>query len=157
VCCHITFWNINVRKQAINDILEGSVATYLSYGEVINSQIKKGLLLNLVVIFLKIGECLAKLQAIRWFSCISAPGYHTAKSRRKCRTQSTFLPVTMPNIHRFWKLFHWQTNNKLFLIYLLAIQPHLKYVTIVPYNLLLFTALVCDVAHFLTLMFHKVM
>jgi len=52
----------NVRKQAINDELQGSVATYLRCGGVVNNQIKTGLLLSLSVIFL-IGEYLAKLQA----------------------------------------------------------------------------------------------
>ena len=36
-------------KQAINDKLQGSVATYLRCGEVVNNQIKKGLLLSLLV------------------------------------------------------------------------------------------------------------
>ena len=40
-------------KQTINDKLQGSVATYLRYGEVFNKQIKKGLLLSLWVIFFK--------------------------------------------------------------------------------------------------------
>jgi len=38
-------------KQAINDKLEGSVATYLRCGEVLNNQVKKGLLLSLSVKF----------------------------------------------------------------------------------------------------------
>ena len=36
-------------KQAINDILQGSVAAYLGCGGVVNNQIKKGLLLSLTV------------------------------------------------------------------------------------------------------------
>jgi len=50
-------------KQAIYDKLQGSIATYLRCGGVVN-QIKKGLLLSMWVkkIF-KIGEYLAKLQA----------------------------------------------------------------------------------------------
>ena len=28
ICCYTTLWNINVGKQAINDKLQGSVATY---------------------------------------------------------------------------------------------------------------------------------
>ena len=39
-------------KQAINDKLQGSVATYLRGGGVVNSQIKKGLLLSLSEFFL---------------------------------------------------------------------------------------------------------
>ena len=40
----------NARKP-INDKLQGSVATYLRCGEVVNNQIKKGLLLSLSVNF----------------------------------------------------------------------------------------------------------
>jgi len=40
-------------KQAINDKLQGSVATYLRCGGVVNNQIKKGILLSLRVIFFK--------------------------------------------------------------------------------------------------------
>jgi len=42
-------WNINVRKQAINDKLKGSVATYLGCDGVVNNQLKKGFLLSLPV------------------------------------------------------------------------------------------------------------
>ena len=38
-------------KQAINDKLQGSVAAYLRCSDVVNNQIKKGLLLSLWVIF----------------------------------------------------------------------------------------------------------
>ena len=38
-------------KQAIDDKLQGSVATYLRCGGVVNNQIKKGLLLRLRVQF----------------------------------------------------------------------------------------------------------
>jgi len=40
-------WNINVSKTSHNDKLQGSVATYLRCGGVVNNQIKKGLLLSL--------------------------------------------------------------------------------------------------------------
>jgi len=40
-------------KQAINDKLQGSVATYLKCNGVVNNQIKKGLLLSHWVIFFK--------------------------------------------------------------------------------------------------------
>ena len=38
-------------KQAFNDILQGSVATYLRYGGIVNNQIKKSLLLSMRVNF----------------------------------------------------------------------------------------------------------
>jgi len=34
-------WNIKVGKQAINDNLQGCVATYLRCGGILNNQIKK--------------------------------------------------------------------------------------------------------------------
>jgi len=37
---------INVTKHATNDKLQGSAATYLRWGGVVNKQIKKGLLLS---------------------------------------------------------------------------------------------------------------
>jgi len=46
---YVTLWNINVTKQANNDKLQGSVATYLKCGGVVNNQIKKGLLLSVWV------------------------------------------------------------------------------------------------------------
>ena len=52
-CCHTTVWNINARKQAINDKFQGGTATYLRCGGVVNNQIKKGLLLRLPVNFFK--------------------------------------------------------------------------------------------------------
>jgi len=78
-------------KQAINDKLQGSVATYLRCGGVVDNQIKKGSVLTVWVNFLKIGEYLAKLQARAWLShALCAPGQHTAKRRRKCTRQSRF-------------------------------------------------------------------
>jgi len=51
-------------KQAFNDKLQRSVATYLRCGGVVNNQIKKGLLQSVrVKNNFKIGEYLAKLQA----------------------------------------------------------------------------------------------
>ena len=42
-------WNINVRKEAINDKWQGTVVTYSRCGGIVNNQIKKGLLLSLPV------------------------------------------------------------------------------------------------------------
>jgi len=50
-------------KQAINNKLQGSVATYLRCGGVVNNKIKKGLLLSLSVKLFNIGNYFAKLQA----------------------------------------------------------------------------------------------
>ena len=47
MCCRTSLWNINVRKQEINDKLEGSVAAYLRCDGVVNNRIKNGLLLSL--------------------------------------------------------------------------------------------------------------
>jgi len=51
-------------KQATDDKLQGTVATRLRCGGVVNNQIEKGLLLSLrVKFFFLIGEYLAKLPA----------------------------------------------------------------------------------------------
>ena len=44
ICYYTILWNINVSKtiKAINDKLQGCVATHLRYGGVVNNQIKKG-------------------------------------------------------------------------------------------------------------------
>ena len=55
-------------KQAINDKVQGSVATYLRCSGVVNNQIMKGLLLSLLVIFFKF----LRLLAVCW------PGAPTA-------------------------------------------------------------------------------
>ena len=50
-------------KQAINDKLQGSVATHLRCGGVVNNQTETGLLLSLSEKVFLIGEYLAKLLA----------------------------------------------------------------------------------------------
>jgi len=45
-------------KQAINDKLQGTVATYLTYGGVVNKQIEKGYLLSQRIF--EMGEYMAK-------------------------------------------------------------------------------------------------
>jgi len=70
----------NVRKQAINDTLQGNVVTHLRCGGIVNNQIKKGSLLSLPVKIFLIGEYLTKLQERRWLSrALCVPCYHTAK------------------------------------------------------------------------------
>jgi len=49
---------MNAGKQVINDKLQGSVATYLRCGGVVNNQIKEGLFLSLSVKTCLIGEYL---------------------------------------------------------------------------------------------------
>ena len=56
--------------QAINDKLQGSVATYLRCGGVVSNQIKKGI--GVWVTKIKIGGYLAKLQARAWLSYTDA-------------------------------------------------------------------------------------
>ena len=84
-------------KQAINDKLQDSVATYLRCGGVVSNHIKKGLLLSVQVKnFFEIDEYLAKLQARTWLShshALCTPGQHTAKRQRKCTRQLHVVPV----------------------------------------------------------------
>ena len=61
-------------KQAINDKLQGNVATYLRCGGDVNNQIKKGLYQSLRMNFV-IGEYLAKLQARTWLLRAPFPSF----------------------------------------------------------------------------------
>ena len=69
-------------KQAINDKLQGSVATYLRCGGVVTNQIKKGLLLSLWVKEIKIGDYLAKLQARTWLFRALPPSCSSVLAKR---------------------------------------------------------------------------
>jgi len=98
----VTLWNINFRKQAINGKLQPSVATYLSCGEVVDNQIKKGLLLSLLVIFKSVNiwrsyqqerGCL--VQFVRLASTL-------LKDDESDET-TIFVQLTLPNTHRFKK------------------------------------------------------
>jgi len=81
-------------KQAIDDKLQGSVATYLRYGGVVDKQIKKGLLLSLPADFFTSVNIWQSYKqehgCLVHFVCLQATIY-TAKRRRKCTAQSTFF------------------------------------------------------------------
>jgi len=125
-------------KQAINDKLLGSLATYLRRGVVVNKLIKKGLLLSLrVKLYFLIGEYLAKLQARAWLShrpTLCAPGQHTAKRRRNCTRQSRSC-LQLCRIFTDLKNSTYTLSNKPFITWLLTTPPHLKYVVTLPCNM----------------------
>jgi len=79
-------------KQAMNDKLQGSVATYSSCGGVVNNQKFERFIAECVSEKnFNIGEYLAKLQARACLShALCVPGQHTAKRRRKFTRQSRF-------------------------------------------------------------------
>jgi len=89
ICCHTTLWNTNARKQSINDKLQGTVVNYLRGGGIKN---------KIRWIF---GKVTSKKVVVSGILCAWQPHCQSAKRRRKFTTQSTFLPVTVPNIHRF--------------------------------------------------------
>ena len=55
-------------KQAINEKLQGSLATYLRCGGVVNNQIKKNIAESVSKKSFKIGDYLTELQARTWLS-----------------------------------------------------------------------------------------
>jgi len=63
MCFHTTLWNINVRKQAINEKLQGNVATHLRCGGVVNNQNKKGSVLSLSAKFFLNGWIFGKVKS----------------------------------------------------------------------------------------------
>jgi len=85
-----------------------------------------------------------------WSRALCAPGQNTAKRRsiKKVHETTTFLLGTLPNINRL-KIFTDRLSNKPFLIWLLTIPPHVKYVATLRCNLSL-------IACFLTLTFRRV-
>jgi len=108
ICCHTTLWNINVRKQEIDDKLQGSVATYLRCGGVVNKSI---------------AESVSEFFKNRWIGLfdkftsknvvVSCTFLQCAGQVRIVHETTTFLLVTLPNIHRFF--FTGKVNNKPFL------------------------------------------
>ena len=89
----ITLWNIDVRKQAINDKLQGSLATYLRCDGVVNNQINKDLLLSPSVkkIFTTVNIWQSYMQER---VCLM----HFVRLVKVHET-TIFLLVTLPNIH----------------------------------------------------------
>jgi len=125
-------------KQAINDKLLGSVATYFRCGGVVNNQNKKDLLMSLSEKMLKsvniwqsykllVGvEFNAPLDTIKVtsknviVSCTYSVFYQCISQVHKVQKTITFLLVTLLNIHQFKKNFTHRLGNKPFLIWLLT-------------------------------------
>jgi len=98
-------------KQAIYDKFQGSVATYLRWGGVVNNQINKGLLLSMrVKNNFKIGEYLAKFQAKTWLSVALVRLANTLLKDVESARNNHVLARNFPNIHRFKKI-HSQTEQ----------------------------------------------
>jgi len=81
-------------KQAINDKLQGSVATYLRCGEVFNNQIKKGLLLSLWTKFFKSVNIWQSYEQERDCLVHFARLANTLLNTKKLQETITFLVVT---------------------------------------------------------------
>ena len=88
-------------KQAINDKLQGNVATYLRRGGVVNNQIKKGLLLSRSVKYcFLIGKYWAKLQARTRLSRALSSSFSSVLARRAKDTgDSTMAPFVNHNVY----------------------------------------------------------
>ena len=99
----VTLWNINLRKQAINGKLQASVATYLSCGEVVDNQIKKGLLLSLLVIFFKSVNIWRGYQQERGCLVQFVRLASTLLKDYESDETTIFVQLTLPNTHRFKK------------------------------------------------------
>ena len=113
-------------KQAINDKLQGIVATCLRCGGVVNNQIKNGLLLNLwVKKIVKISAYLAKLQARTW---LSRALVRLANTLLKDGESARNDHVLACNFAKYSPILIFSTHslsNKPFLIWLLTTPPHL--------------------------------
>jgi len=91
-------------KQAINDKLQGSVATYLRCVGVVNNQIKKGFWLSLRLKNMsKSVNIWQSYKQQRGCSMHFARLTNTLLKDKKAHETSTSLLVTLPNIYRFKK------------------------------------------------------
>jgi len=88
-------------KQAINDKLQGSVATYLKCGGVVENQIKKDLLLNVRMKFFQSVNIWQRYKQKRGCLMHFARLANTLLKTKKEHETITFLLITLPNIHRF--------------------------------------------------------
>ena len=105
-------------KQAINDKLQDSVATYLRCDGVVNNQIKKGLLLSLWV------------KKIMWLSRALSSSFSSVLARcAKCMRQSRSC-LWLCQIFTYLKKISLRDSAiNLSYFCLLKSSPHLKYVT----------------------------
>ena len=122
-------------KQALNDKLQGSVATYLRCGGVINNQINKGLLLNLWVkknksvnIWQSYKQERDRLVHFLRLQTVCWPGAQSAWDNHGLACNfAKYSPILI--------FFTYTLSSKSFLIRLLTTPPHLKYVSTLPCNL----------------------
>ena len=119
-------------KHAINDKLQGSVATHFRCGGVVHIQIKNGLLLSLWV----------KKNWNRWMkaksvvvSCIFAHQANTLLKDEESVRDNHVLACNYAKYSPIFKKITHRLSNKSFFILLLTTRPHLKYVATLPCNL----------------------
>ena len=124
-------------KQAINDKLQGSVATYLRCGRVANNQIKIRLLLSVGVEFffsksVNIWQSYKQERDcfVHFFRLLS-PCWPSSQRARDNHVLACNFAKYLP-IYKFFSL---TLSSKPFLIWLLTTIPHLKYVATLHYNL----------------------
>ena len=109
ICCHTTLWNINVKKQAINDKLQDIVAAYQG---VVGLSITTSRKVYLPVEFLKKpSDYLAKLQARRLSRALCALGHHTAKRWRIHKTSWVWRERAVVNCCHHEFDFTWIINK----------------------------------------------
>ena len=118
-------------KQAINDKLQGSVATYIRCDGVVNKKIRKvycwvwAKKIKNQWIFRKVTS---KILVI---SCTFRAWPTHWQKAKKVHETITFLLVTLSDIYRL-KKFTRRLNNKPFLIRLLTTPPHFEYIATLP-------------------------
>ena len=120
-------------KQAINDKLQGSVATYLRCGGVVNNQIKKGILLNLRVNFFKSVNIWQSYKQERGCIMHFTRLANTLLKDEESGRNNYVLACNFAKYSPILIFFTRGLSNKLFLIWLLTILPHLKHAATLPW------------------------
>ena len=88
-------------KRAINDKLQGSVATYLRCGGVVNNQIMKGILLSVGMIFFKSVNIWQSYKQERGCHMHFAHLANTLLKHKESARDNHVLALTLRNIYRF--------------------------------------------------------
>ena len=129
VCCHTTLWNINVTKQANNNKLQGSVATYLRCGGLSVTKLRKVYCWVCQWKFFFKSVNIWQLQARRCLSrALCVPGHHTAERWRKYSLGHALSSHPSWSLDILYRLLPFTAINSILFV-------HFTCLTVLSYNL----------------------
>ena len=138
ICCHTTFWNINVRKQAIDDKLQCTVLHIYGVVGLLITKLRQVYCWVCQWIFFNrwiFGKVTNKNVVIScifvffvFYIAVCWPGIQSGRDNHVlARSFAEYSPIK--------NVFTDRLSNKPFLIWLLTTPPHPKHVATLPCNL----------------------